>query len=183
MSRQRSVFTFRQVLVVTFCFRGLWLAACRAAPHPPQGACAGGRSGWAVARVAGFAEEAGECRDGFEQQRVDAGLLVGGVAGAELGDGATVLGLSGELAQAGGDGGAGVGHRVAWPGHGQSRVSSATAFLAQASSTRSLPLAAAAMSAAVAALLSARGSPLATRCSRAMASSANSGSSRPASAR
>ena len=37
------------------------------------------------------------------------------------------------------------------------------------------------MSAAVAALLSARGSPLATRCSRAMASSANSGSSRPAS--
>lgn len=43
----------------------------------------------------------------------------------------------------------------------QVRVSSATAFLAQRSSTRPLPSAAAAISAAVAALLSARGSPLA----------------------
>jgi hypothetical protein len=66
-------------------------------------------------------------------------------------------------------------------GHGQSRVSSATAFLAQASSTRSLVSAAAAMMAAVAALLSARGSPPEARCSRATASSAKSGSSRPAS--
>ena len=66
---------------------------------------------------------------------------------------------------------------------GQSRVSSATAFLAQASSTRSCPAAAAAMSAAVAALLRARGRPLETRCSRAMASSAKRGSSRPARAR
>src|ERR1019366_10415171 len=104
-----------------------------------------------------LAEQFGERGDGFEQQGVDAGLLVGGVAGAEFGDGAAVLGLGGELAQAGRDGGAGGGHRAAWPGHGQSRVSSATAFLAQASSTRSLPLAASAMSAAVAALLRARG--------------------------
>ena len=44
------------------------------------------------------AEQAGERRDGFEQKRVDAGLPVGGVAGAELGDRAAVLGLSGELA-------------------------------------------------------------------------------------
>jgi len=43
----------------------------------------------------------------------------------------------------------------------QVRVSSATAFLAQRSSTRPLPSAAAAIRAAVAALLSARGSPLA----------------------
>ena len=103
--------------------------------------------------------------------------------GASYGGGAMVPGL-------GGEGGV---HRE-WPGarpgtggaglvHGQSRVSSATAFLAQASSTRSLPAAAAAMSAAVAALFRARGSPLATRCSRAMASSASSGSSRPARAR
>jgi hypothetical protein len=34
----------------------------------------------------GLAEEAGERADRFEQQRVEAGLLVGGVAGAELGD-------------------------------------------------------------------------------------------------
>src|SRR5207244_8425351 len=67
--------------------------------------------------------------------------------------------------------------------HGQSRVSSATAFLAQASSMRSLLSAAAAMMAAVAALLSARGSPPEARWSRATASSANSGSSRPARAR
>jgi hypothetical protein len=39
----------------------------------------------------------------------------------------------------------------------QSRVSSATAFFAQSSSTRALPAVAAAMSAAIAALLSARG--------------------------
>ena len=96
--------------------------------------------------------------------------------GASYGGGAMVAGL-------GGEGGV---HRE-WPGawpetggaglvHGQSRVSSATAFLAQASSTRSLPAAAAAMSAATAALFRALGSPLETRCSRAMASSASSGS-------
>ena len=44
---------------------------------------------------------------------------------------------------------------------GQVLVSSAMAFLAQASSTMPLPSAAAAMRAAVAALLSARGRPLA----------------------
>src|SRR6266545_219405 len=77
------------------------------------------------------------------------------------------------------------GRRCAGGGGGvdQSRVSSAAARLAQASSTRVLPSAAAAMSAAVAALLSLRGSPPATRCSRAMASSANSGSVRPTSLR
>ena len=37
------------------------------------------------------------------QQGVDAGLLVGGVPGVVLGDGAAVLGLGGELAEAGGD--------------------------------------------------------------------------------
>src|SRR6266567_348857 len=51
------------------------------------------------------------------------------------------------------------GRRAAGLMHGQSRVSSATAFLAQASSTRSLPAAAAAMSAATAALFRALGSP------------------------
>jgi hypothetical protein len=51
-----------------------------------------------AAGVAGFAEQVGERGDGFEQQGVDAGLLVGGAAGAELGDGPAVLGLGGELA-------------------------------------------------------------------------------------
>ena len=51
------------------------------------------------------AEQAGERGHCFEQERVDAGLLVGGAAGAELGDRAAVLGLGGELAYPGGDGG------------------------------------------------------------------------------
>ena len=59
------------------------------------GCRAGAGSGWA-------AEEAGERGDGFEQQGVEAGLLVGGAAGAELSDGAAVLGLGGELADPGG---------------------------------------------------------------------------------
>jgi len=50
----------------------------------------------------GRAEEAGERGDGFEQQGVEAGLAVGGAAGAELSDGAAVLGLGGELADPGG---------------------------------------------------------------------------------
>jgi hypothetical protein len=61
----------------------------------------------------GCAEEAGEHGDGFEQQSVDAGLLVGDAAGAELGDGAAVLGLGGELADPGGDGGVFQGGRAA----------------------------------------------------------------------
>src|SRR5487761_1730271 len=64
-----------------------------------------------------------------------------------------------------------------WPG-AHSRESSATAFLAQASSTMALPSAAPAMRAAVATLLSARGSPLENRCIRATASSAKTGSLR-----
>jgi hypothetical protein len=59
------------------------------------------------------AEEAGERSDGFEQQGVDAGLLVGGVPGLVAGDGAAVLGLAGELACPGGDRGA---DRGGWPG-------------------------------------------------------------------
>jgi hypothetical protein len=66
MSRQRSVWTFRHVLVVIFCWRR-W-------------------SGWAVAGVVRPAEETGERRDGLEQQRVEFGLLVGGVLGVEAGD-------------------------------------------------------------------------------------------------
>ena len=50
----------------------------------------------------GCAEEAGERGDGFEQQGVEAALLVGGAADAEFGDGAAVLGLGGELADPGG---------------------------------------------------------------------------------
>src|SRR6516162_574099 len=185
MIRQRSALTFWQVLVMTASLAGWWGMPGRR------------RSGLVVAGSAWLVEQAGKRGDGFEQQRVDAGSLVGGVLGVELVDGAAVLGLGGELAYPGGEGGAGEsgwppgagwfaaagGRGAAGPGHGQSRVSSATAFLAQASSTRSLPSAAAAMSAAVAALLRARGRPEATRCSRAMASSANRGSSRPARAR
>jgi len=61
----------------------------------------------------GCAEEAGERGDGFEEQGVSAGLLVGGAAGAELGDGAAVLGLGGELADPGGHGGVLEGGRAA----------------------------------------------------------------------
>jgi len=62
---------------------------------------------------AGRAGEAGERGDGFEQQGVDAGLLVGGVAGLVAGDGAAVLGLRGELAHPGGHGGVHAGGRAA----------------------------------------------------------------------
>jgi len=75
MSRQRSVFMFWQ-------------------------RDAGQAAWW----VTGCGEQAGERGDGFEQQGVDAGLLVGGPAGAEVGDCAAVLGLGGELADPGGDG-------------------------------------------------------------------------------
>src|SRR5437899_2917782 len=64
----------------------------------------------------------------------------------------------------------------------QSRVSSATAFFAQSSSASALPAVVAAISAAMAALFSARGRPKLALWSRAMASSASSGSLRPASA-
>src|SRR6266536_644253 len=48
-----------------------------------------GRGGYGWLLHAG---QAGERGDGFEQQRVDAGLLVGGAAGAELGDRVTLPG-------------------------------------------------------------------------------------------
>src|ERR1700685_1410316 len=109
MSRQDLMFTFWQVLVVT-CWG--WAgrarlggqAGWRARP-PGPGPCVVRGSGRAVAGVTGCAEQAGERVDCFEEQRVDAGLLVGGAAGAEFGDGAAVLGLGGELADPGGQGG------------------------------------------------------------------------------
>jgi hypothetical protein len=52
----------------------------------------------------GLAGEAGGCSDGLEQHGVDAGLLVGAVPGLVFGDGAAVLGLAGELTDAGGNG-------------------------------------------------------------------------------
>jgi hypothetical protein len=70
-----------------------------------------------------LAEQAGERGDCFEQQRVETGLLVGGVAGVELGDRAAVPGLGGELACPGRDGGSHDGGRRGcrgcpgfWPG-------------------------------------------------------------------
>ena len=85
-TRLRSVLMSRQVLV-----------------RPPTVARAGGCEGRRGLAVLG-AEQAGEGSDGLEQQRIDAFLLVGGAAGAELGDGAAVLGLGGELTDACGDG-------------------------------------------------------------------------------
>ena len=64
------------------------------------------------------AEQAGERGYRFGQQRVDAGLLVSEVAGAELGDRAAVLGLGGELADPGGDGGGHQGRRPCCPAAG-----------------------------------------------------------------
>jgi hypothetical protein len=95
---------FRQVWVVFWCCRACWQLAR---------AVVSWLGGWPGP---GWAEEAGERRDGLEQQGVDAGLLVGGVAGAELGDGAAVLVLGGELADPGGDGRGQVGGRAAWRG-------------------------------------------------------------------
>jgi hypothetical protein len=51
------------------------------------------RSGWVVAGVVRPAEEAGERCDGFEQQRVESGLLVGGALGVEAGYEPIPLGL------------------------------------------------------------------------------------------
>jgi hypothetical protein len=61
--------------------------------------------GWLVPVLGVFGfEEAGEGVDCLEQQGVDALLLVGSVAGAELGDCAAMLGLGSELTDAGGHG-------------------------------------------------------------------------------
>ena len=73
----------------------------------------GGRPGCRAGVGSGCAEEAGERGDGFEQQGLEAGLLVGGAAGAELGDGAAVLGLGGKLADPGGHRGVLQGGRAA----------------------------------------------------------------------
>ena len=81
--------------------------------HVLAGAGVDVRRGCRAGVGSGCAEEAGERGDGFEQQGVDAGLLVGGAAGAELGDGAAVLGLGGELADPGGHGGVLEGGRAA----------------------------------------------------------------------
>jgi hypothetical protein len=51
-----------------------------------------------------LAKGGGERSDGFEQQGIGAGLLVGKVPGAELGYGAAMLGLGGELPYPGGHG-------------------------------------------------------------------------------
>jgi len=82
--------------------------------HVPAGAGGDVRRGCRAGVGSGCAEEAGERGDGFEQQGVEAGLLVGGAAGAEPGDGAAVLGLAGELADPGGQGGVFQGGRAAW---------------------------------------------------------------------
>jgi hypothetical protein len=76
----------------------------RAGARPPGLAMRGGGSSRAVAGVTGCAEPAGERVDRFEEQRVDAGLLFSGTAGAEVGDRPAVLGLGGELADPGGRG-------------------------------------------------------------------------------
>ena len=98
--------TLWQVWVVTSCWRVM--------PGPGR-VVAGGSAGRVVAG-AGCAEEAGKRRDCLLQQRVEAGLLVGGAAGAELGDGAAVLVLGGELARPGRDGRGQVGGRAAGRG-------------------------------------------------------------------
>ena len=73
------------------------------------------RLGWGWLVQAG---QAGERGDDLQQQRVDAGLLDGGAAGAELRDRAAVPGLGGELAGAGGDGGREAGRPAARLGAG-----------------------------------------------------------------
>jgi hypothetical protein len=84
--------------------------------HVLAGASGDVRWGCRAGVGSGCAEEAGERGDGFEQQGVEWGLLVGGAAGAELGDGAAVFGLGGELADPGGHGGVFEGGRAAGRG-------------------------------------------------------------------
>jgi len=99
--------TFWQVWVMTSCWRGL--------PGPGWVPAGGAVSGPGGCR-AGCAEEAGKRRDCLMRQCVDAGLLVGGAAGAEFSDGAAVLVLGGELARPGRGGRGRVGHRAAGQG-------------------------------------------------------------------
>src|SRR6266540_283788 len=125
-------------------------------------------------------EQAGVRRGRRTARQLVAGLvlpagLFGDRSAKVRGDGAAASGGEGHRR-----GSADRGRRCGGGDGGQSRVSSAAARLAQVSSTSCLLSAAAAISAAVAALLSFLGSPPATRCRRAMASSANSGSVRPA---
>src|SRR5260370_21471407 len=108
MSRQDSMFTFREVLVGTgwgWAGRARLGSRRAGARVRPAWALRGSGSGRAVAGVTGCAEQAGERVDCFEEQRVDAGLLVGGAVGAEFGDRPAVLGLGGELADPGRQGG------------------------------------------------------------------------------
>jgi hypothetical protein len=111
---------------------------------------------------------AGVTRDGRHDQPLAAGA--GQLEQREIGPMPAVLGQPG----------AGVHQLGGW--ERLSRVNSATARLAQASSTRSLFSAAAAMRAARARLLRERGRPLAAWWRRATASSANRGWVRPATA-
>jgi hypothetical protein len=92
---QVSAFTFRRVL----------LTMIGAGPDAQVRMLAGVGSG--------LVEKGGEGGDDFEQQGADAGLLVGGAVGAELRDGAAVLGLAGKLADPGGHGRVNAG-RAAW---------------------------------------------------------------------
>src|ERR1019366_1980686 len=132
MGRQCLVFTGRQVLVMLAVlvpgwpgclgWRAIWCPR-RVARGLAWGSVgcgfAGrglGRDPWGWAGVRGGAEEGGERGYPFECRRGDAGLLVGGVAGAEPGDRAAVLCLGGELAYPGGDGGGHPGHRAVWFG-------------------------------------------------------------------
>src|SRR5262249_18365731 len=95
-----------------------------------------------------------------------AGSAQAEVAGEQIAFGAATFtqeALAAGRALVDGVGGVGGEEEVVWGTAAHSRVSSATAFLAQASSTRGLPSAAAAMSAATAALLSTRGRPAAAR--------------------
>src|SRR5579864_2350818 len=75
---------------------------------PEAGVCSAGGplalSGAPMGVGSWLAEVGGERSDGFEQQSIGAGLLAGGPAGAELGDGAAMLGLGGELPYPGGHG-------------------------------------------------------------------------------
>ena len=86
------MFTFWQVLVL------------------PCGGAAG--LGWGPGAPRRLASAAMASRS----RALSAGLLVGGAAGAELGDGAAVLGLGGELADPGGHGGVLEGGRAAGRG-------------------------------------------------------------------
>jgi hypothetical protein len=167
------MFTFWHVLVVTCCWpRQARFGELDGLVSLDRGQGLRGGQGRAVAGVAGFVEQAGERVDRFEEQCFDAGFLVSGAGGAEFGEHAAVLGLVGEMTDLSG-------RAAAWSVPGERN----DGFLDATVVDEILVCGRGGDECGDSGVVQRTGSSEANRCSRAMAWSANSGSSRPARAR